>query len=523
MDRVKPRDSERAGPLARATLMAVSTGCALCALGFIGVFVWIATHRAAYPFDLEWMEGGMVDHVARLLAGKNLYAPPTVDFVSFIYNPLYYFLAAPFALVFGVGHLALRLVSIVATLAAIVLIFAIVWKETRQRLPALVAAGMFAGTYALSGGWFDLARVDSTCLAFCLGSWYLARFNTSRRGIIASAAMLGFAFLTKQAALALAPALVVATGLLHGFRRTPWLLPVAGFVLAAMAALEVSSGGWYSFYTFQVPSGFPSEPDMVIDFWKKEIFSEYPMALVLGLYFALSARDKMAWNAALKVDLPFIVSMVGMAYAVRMHSGSYYNDKMPAHASLAVAAGLGLALLSGGEPASRRTGMAIRGYSGGEPTSRRTRMAIYGYSIALAQLFFLVYPVEHWIPTRLDVAEGRAFVSTMRSYPGDVLVTHHGALNRLAGKPPCAQGMAVFDVVRTSHDRRGAQRILRESFQRAFSTHRFSAVFTDDGLVMNDLLEKYYQRGPSFVRDANAMVPKTGPTYRPRTLYTPKP
>ena len=53
---------------------------ALCVvvLAHLGVSFW---HRWNYPFDLEWMEGGMLVHVDRLRSGEGLYVPPSADFI----------------------------------------------------------------------------------------------------------------------------------------------------------------------------------------------------------------------------------------------------------------------------------------------------------------------------------------------------------------------------------------------------------------------------------------------------------
>ena len=45
--------------------------------------------RIDYPYDLEWMEGGMLAHGARVAAGEPLYVLPSADFIPFIYPPLY--------------------------------------------------------------------------------------------------------------------------------------------------------------------------------------------------------------------------------------------------------------------------------------------------------------------------------------------------------------------------------------------------------------------------------------------------
>lgn len=481
--------------------------CTASSVALVVLFVWTAASRAAYPFDLEWMEGGMVDCVARLVAGKSLYAAPSVEFVPFIYNPLYYFLAVPATVLFGVGHFALRLVSIVATLVTLGIGSLIVWREVRSKVAACVAAGLYAGAYALSGGWFDLARVDATSLAFCMGAWYLARFASTAWGTAASAALLSCAFLSKQGAAALFPALFLSTALVHGLRRTRWLLPGVLALAAVMAVLEGTSRGWYSFYTLSVPSGFGYIPAMALGLWKKEIFSVFPVPIVFGSYLAVSGGGGDSVRAARRVHVPFVVSMIGMSLAVRMHSGSGPNENMPAYAGLSVVAGIGFGRLLDTES-----------------SVARLRRSIFGATLVLLQFLFLAYSPAVWVPTASDLAEGNRFMASVASYAGDVLVTHHGAVTRRAGKASFAQGMAVIDVMRTSHDRRGARELLRKSFERAFARHRFSAVFTDDDAVMNELLERYYERRtPSFVQNENAFLPKCGAPFRPRLLYEPRP
>ncbi len=39
------------------------------AILFVVVYVGLALARASYPYELEWMEGGMVEHVRRVLEG----------------------------------------------------------------------------------------------------------------------------------------------------------------------------------------------------------------------------------------------------------------------------------------------------------------------------------------------------------------------------------------------------------------------------------------------------------------------
>ena len=45
--------------------------------------------RVVYPFDVEWMEGGMLLHGHRVQTGEGLYVIPSSEFIPFIYPPLY--------------------------------------------------------------------------------------------------------------------------------------------------------------------------------------------------------------------------------------------------------------------------------------------------------------------------------------------------------------------------------------------------------------------------------------------------
>ena len=45
--------------------------------------------RIAYPYDLEWMEGGMLHHALRIQTGHGIYNAPSIDFIPYLYTPLY--------------------------------------------------------------------------------------------------------------------------------------------------------------------------------------------------------------------------------------------------------------------------------------------------------------------------------------------------------------------------------------------------------------------------------------------------
>src|SRR5437899_12451711 len=64
--------------------------------------------RIAYPYDLEWMEGGMLCHALRLVHGEPIYAEPSARFVSFAYMPLYPAVLRALSPSFGLRYLPAR-------------------------------------------------------------------------------------------------------------------------------------------------------------------------------------------------------------------------------------------------------------------------------------------------------------------------------------------------------------------------------------------------------------------------------
>ncbi len=117
------------------------------AVFFLVLYVVIALLRIDYPFELECMEGAAVIHVQRLLVGEKLYVPPSIHFTPFIYNPLYFYVAAVVSKIFGVGFFSLRLVAFISSLACFLVIFLLVRKETESCFCAFLSCGLFAATF----------------------------------------------------------------------------------------------------------------------------------------------------------------------------------------------------------------------------------------------------------------------------------------------------------------------------------------------------------------------------------------
>ncbi len=450
------------------------------------------------------MEGALVEEVRRLLAGKTLYAPPSIEYVPLLYNPLYFWIAAGLSRVFGAEAFTLRLVSIVSTCAAFALLFTLVWREKRGVVAASCSAGFYAATYSSSGGWFDLGRVDSLCVALCLAAIAVARRATSRRAVAAAAVFSALAFATKQNALILLPSIAAGLWMLRGCRvALEYLTAATLLVVTIVLSLDAASDGWYLFYAFTMPRQHPLSPEFYLHFWTTELLPKSPIALVFGAFFfattTAATRKVRSFYAAV------VASLLGAAYVSRIHSWSFVNDLMPAHAALALLFGLGMP--EGPDESDVRWG----------------KLGRLAYVLAALQFVLAWEDVRHWIPSVKDRDEGQRVLAAIRALPGDVLVSDHAHLAVQAGKASMAHEMAIIDVMRMDHDVRGAQAMLRGSIERAYRNRRFSAVVTDDVFPVWKELTDYYRPAPAwFVYDRSALVARTGWPMRPLKAFVPR-
>jgi Dolichyl-phosphate-mannose-protein mannosyltransferase len=447
-------------------------GLATVALAAVPVllYLWIALHRLDYPYELDWMEGGSVGNVGRLLAGHSLYAAPSLKFVGWTYPPLYWLASAAVAQITGLGFLPLRIVSFVSSLVAIAMLGKLVRDETGDRTAGVVAAGLFAATYRLSGSWFDVGRVDSMFLALSLVTLVYGRHAQGVRGGLVLGLLAFLAFFTKQTALiALAPALVwlVLTRRPVGVSA---ILMLAALVVISTVVLDAATGGWYRYYVFSELSGQGWAAPEWLDFWRTDLFSHlWPLcvllvvAVLVAVGLALrSRRAEGGWSAGRGAVVPpfgfqlaATVGLLAAAWFSRLHTGGYLNVLMPAYAGCALIGGLAYGQL-------RRHG----------------RLAtLLATAAIVVQLVVLAYPVAAQIPTRADRTAGTELLAALRKLPAPVLILRHPWYGTLAGKGSFAQGEGISDALR-SQAVRGA-RILRASLPDALNRYHVQTVVLD--------------------------------------------
>ncbi len=472
---------------------------ATAALSLVALLAYTTLSRIGFPYELEWDEGWTVDSIRRVHAGKGTWVAPSVEWLPYPYPPLYTYASAWVAYLVGVGFFAPRAVSLASAAGCLWLTFSLVRRETGSALSGLAGAGFLAGTYPLSGSWFDIARVDTLFLFFALAAIRAARSGPTLRALTAAGVLMALAYLSKQTALLPFACLsLFCFSELRGVLRV--VVPFVGGAIIAGTTLFLSllTGGWYFYYTVTVPSlhGLGQER-MLVDFWTEDLGLTIVPASLLGfLYLARRFRDR---SSEFVLYSTLAVGMVGAAWTSRLHGGGWLNVLQPAHAFLAVLFGLGLGeIVKHGE----RLGWKA------QPL----------YLVSLGQLLLLFYPPSRHIPAAEDVRNGDAFVEFLRGVEGEVYTPMHGYLPVLAGKEAFAHDDYLLTVLRTG-DAEVVGPLLAQ-FREAFASQRFAAVVIDfEDYRFMDLLREHYRYAGDL---PGSFRPRTGPPRAPQKLWVPK-
>jgi hypothetical protein len=472
-------------------------------------FVQVALLRDAYPFDLEWCEGGILGHIRVILEGQHIYREPSLEFTPYIYPPLYYYVSALPSLLLGAGHFAPRLVSLVSILGCFVLLGRWVRDETDDPVAGLAAVGLLSATYQLTGFWFDLARVDAFFLLLVLSSHMTARGATRPAHAVLVGVLIAAAVFTKQLGIPLAvPALLRLT------LRSPRLALIAGGVSAALvliAALSfnISSHGWFLYFVMDLPSRHQVE---LSRFWPSlQLFflsSTFPMTLAgLALLCGIAFR-RPHWQSWL-----FHAVFVGLACATSflpfLKDGGYPNGLIPAYCALALASGIGLGRL-------RQAGLG----SALDTLGPR----LIGCAVLLLQFATLDYDPKLALPSKADLEANKEVMSRLSALEKPLFFTGSSFYTRTAGGVPMiTDSMGLIDIFKGGGPQAAHLDVV---LTEAIRQHRFKTIVFDRVVGFLPLKyvamirEEYVPRG-SVLHDlpSDAIWPKSGAALRPDAIW----
>lgn len=270
----------------------------------LAALFYVMFSRLAFPFEVEWMEGGMITHAARTLQGLPIYAEPRVDFVAYFYAPLYsYALAALSFLTGGLSFALARGVSVAATLGILGLLYTI-GKREANAATGVLAAGLYAAHFRMAGAFFDLARPDSFALFLLLASFFAIRYFDTRKGLIAAVALAVAAFFAKQTMAVFVPAIALGVFLENKKRALIYAGSAIVLGLAIGELCDVLQDGWFRFYIVEGHQGHEFLwKNFVREYWR-DVFFLSPLLLTIPVI-------ALAWDRVLRflllLGLPILV------------------------------------------------------------------------------------------------------------------------------------------------------------------------------------------------------------------------
>ena len=475
--------------------------------GFIALVLGLSILRLAYPYELEWMEGAMVDHALRILSGKPIYTAPSINFVAWLYPPLYYYAVAAVMKITGIGFFAGRMVSFLSSVLTALSLGWIVQKVTAHRILTFLAIALYFATYHITGFYFDIVRNDAF-FTFLLVASVLPAFSQNRFAPFLSGIILALAFFTKQQAIFFLLPLAITYWLRDRKQGVQFLATAVVLSLILVLGLNATTHDWSNYYMFSIPH---SKQANFVALRMLGIFPDYALGpfaastLAMLLLPFIKKEGTGGWFPFWASDTALIIMMSLAALLAGAFSlgneGGYSNVMMPFAAFI-------IPLLP----------IALDGIRRNKPElGRYIYLAILFQFVAL---YFNPLSETMLIASSHQRHGGDEFMQELAAMPGDVFIPYHGFIARQAGKQTHAQILAALDVLRM-HDTTAHR--LQADFDSAFAQHKFSAIIMEESKQFQLDSIAHYTYAGRMLSEPNVMLTRVaGDATRPEFIFVPK-
>lgn len=477
---------------------------AVTAVIFIITYLFVAIGRVFYPFDLDFIENAMLLQAWRTGAGLPVYLPPNGEFVPQVYMPLYTWLGSLPLRLTGPVMWPLRLLSLASTLGTAVLLYLIGRRIQPNKAIALAGAALFLAGYKLTGGWYDLARVDALFVFLVMAGMATAVYqHHTNRGLALAGLLMGLALLTKQNGLFL-------TAVIGGwlFWRVRWRVWLFGTVFLLVTAgpllwLEWHSGSWFSYYVIDIAYASPVAANRIWPILRREILGGMGFLVLMAGGTAVACLAQRQWRKL--IDPPWLLFMGAALFVTvsgRSSVGGNLNNLIIGYALLCLAPAL---LAEALRPGKWVTGLLT--------------------AVILAQFVLLMFPPlpyapQQFRPTAVMREQGERLIDYLANTEGEVWVMLHPAYGMWAGQE------AGVHIQTLWHARQRGTKPLPPDLVARIQNQTYAVIISDESPYFEtepalvDLLAQYYQAEPL----PPEMSPPTlsGIQVRPLLIYTPR-
>ena len=532
-------------------------------VAILGLFLYTVISRVGYPYDLEWMEGGVLLHGHRVLHGQDLYPYPSEEYIPFIYPPLYYWMIAGVAWFTKLDYPAGRVLSIIgALLSCAAVVRALRWENISWGV-TLCGGAFFLSTYEDTGAFLDIVRADGVLLALMAWSMVWVRMGNIRTGALS----LALAFATKHNAAIMGFPIVFWL-----WRSSGWRVALQFGLWSAIPALmflgvmQWGTEGRFLTYLLEVPAHHPFVLWRLTWLASYEILSAHITFSLVGLvliirWFLQRERTFADWIGILGTCI--IVSMIIFAKPMEGMFASFIQFKGVTAKMIGRNAMGGLFCISVGMLLigvwKRNRGSIASGYGywilcasvawvfsgimrahhGGYNNVLLPGM--WGSALCFGLLLHILwtqFPKLRWgwvvlvgghlwwvswnpsslIPTSQDVLAGDRVIARLKEVEGPVFSPHAPWYPVIAGKEPSAHLIALWDIKHEGGPFYSSVKVIKDSIAKK----KFAAI-----LLANDKEDygrkKYYRKRERIsYPSSKVFFPKKGWRVRPQYLFFPK-
>jgi hypothetical protein len=227
----------------------------------VGVLVYHLAATLAFPFDLDYGEGYVLNDALRLARGEPIYVDlQQFPMVRSPYPPLFPLMWSSLVGLTGPSFLAGRALSVAALAGMCGLSFWNARQTSASRWPTLVAPAVIVASPFVYQ-WAGYARVDLLALLLAAAGVLSAQWLRGWRGVVLAAALCTLAIWTKQTTVTAAVAVGIALAARDWRHALGFGLGVAVPSLAAYGILDVATQGEF---THHVILGNVSNPFLPI-------------------------------------------------------------------------------------------------------------------------------------------------------------------------------------------------------------------------------------------------------------------
>jgi hypothetical protein len=436
-------------------------------ISFAGVYYTLlyfilAVPRLLFPYEIEWFEGIVLDHVLRIVHGKPVFAAPSIEMVNLPYQPLYYFVTAGAMQIFGAGYFAGRFVSFFSVIVSSILIILIIRRETRSWWYAFIGSALFFAAYGVTGFFYEIARIDSLMLTCLIASVAMLLLRKNHFTLILSALFLALSFFVKQESVFYFLPVIIWLALSDKRRALILSFSLILFLSVGVLLFGLESGHWYFYFTFELPRTLSAAIR-----WDKTIGGVivYTSSVFAASVIIMSSFWIMNWSTKKEKmhSSMGLLTLLVIAGCIQIgvqfgYPGTNKNILMPFVLFLSVT-------------------IPIMAWHVGHNSGLQVRnLVLVALLIQFGGLFYSFRNAPLVVFTRKDYQSGERFMKELRSLPGDVLLPEHGFISFQAGKKTFAHTYVVNEY-RSIRDSISAR--LGNEWEDAFTAQKYTAIIVD--------------------------------------------